>query len=528
MLITSKPWTHYFFALCTIICSNELFAQAPVDSDIIKFKDGKLEYIPDDLGNVIPDFSQAGYKNSNEPIPFIKSVMSISPIEGDNTAHIQAAINELGKQPLQANGFRGALLLDRGIYPVSGQLVISKSGIVIRGTGQTENDTTIIATGKDDRALINVKGSYEIKSNRSIKQRISDDYVPVGTTSFNVVDASDYKIGQAIHVVRFATDEWIDDIGMNKLRSRKDGRKVKQWKADQYHLKYERTITNIENNTISIDIPLVQMIESKYAGGIIYPISVTGLINHVGIENMRLVSEYKKGQINRDEKHAWEAINLNDVENGWVSDISAYHFAKSLVFIGTKSRKITVRDSNNYDPASEITGRRRYSYHLDGALTLFLRCNARNGRHDYISGSRVPGPNAFVFGTATKTHSDIGPHHRWATGTLYDNIEGGDLNIEDRQNLGSGHGWTGAQQVFWNTKGRGKTAVQAPPGAINWSIGHVGKRSRGRWKKRPQGIWISHKKHVSPQSLFVQQLIERTGEDNTNAILSKQNYIRND
>ena len=347
--------------------------------------------------------------------------------------------------------------------------------------------------------------------------------MPVGARSFDVNDTSDYSVDQDILVIRLATDQWIDDIGMNKLKPREDGREIRQWSVEKYHLRYERTITAINDNTITVDIPLVQMIESNYAGGVIYPMSVTGRIEHIGIENMQLISEYKKGRINSDEKHAWNAIEMIDVENSWISDISAYHFAQSLAAIQRGSRLITVRDSNNYDPASEIRGGRRYAYSLGGSLTLFLRCNARNGRHDYITFTRTPGPNAFVFGKASKTHSDIGPHLRWATGALYDNIQGGDLNIEDRQNFGSGQGWSGAQHVFWNTKGSGKTAVQSPPGAINWSIGHVGKRSKGRWN-RPQGIWISHGEHVAPQSLFVQQLTERIGSAKANTILAKKNY----
>ena len=96
-----------------------------------------------------------------------------------------------------------------------------------------------------------------------------------------------------------------------------------------------------------------------------------------------------------------------------------------------------MRDSNNVDPVSRITGSRRYSFNLDGSLSLFLRCTSNNGRHDFVTGSRVTGPNAFVYGEAIQTHSDIGPHHRWAMGTLFDNISGGEINIQDRGNFGS-------------------------------------------------------------------------------------------
>lgn len=514
-----------FIIVFTVLFLVNSHAKKPtVPNPVSLNSDGKLVYLPDEFNNVVPDFSQVGYQGSNVPIPHINVVLRVKPIEGDNTAHLQNAINQVAALPLQENGFRGAILLEKGRYSVAGQLLISNNGIVIRGTGQSKSDTVIVAAGKDKRSLIHVKGSLNVQADKSSKQKIANPYVPVGSRSFEIADANGFQVGQSITVLRQATEQWISDIGMDRLPPRSDGRQTKQWVAKQYNLRYERTITSIQNNTITIDIPIVQMMQDKYTEGFIYPSDATGRVSQIGIENMMLISEYKKGKINSDEKHSWIAIEMTDVEHSWVSDVTAYHFAKSLVAVQRGSRFVTVRDSTNLDPASLIKGGRRYAFALTGSLSLFLRCNARNGRHDYSTSSRTTGPNAFVFGRATKTHSDIGPHHRWATGTLYDNISGGDFNIQDRQNLGTGHGWTGAQQVLWNTKGRGKTAVQSPPGAINWSIGHVGKRSKGRSPHRTQGLWVSHGKHVLPQSLFVQQLTERVGLQKTNAVLAKQNY----
>ena len=61
---------------------------------------------------------------------------------GDNTAHIQAAIDEVEALTLNANGHRGTLLLLPGEYPVSGELIINRSGVVLRGSGDGENATT--------------------------------------------------------------------------------------------------------------------------------------------------------------------------------------------------------------------------------------------------------------------------------------------------------------------------------------------------------------------------------------------------
>ena len=96
----------------------------------------RLVYTADAEGNRIPDFSHAGYKNGDSPIPHVRTVKTIEPIEGDNTAHLQAAIDEVGLRTPDSTGFRGAVLLAPGNYPVAGTLRVNRSGVVLRGRGQ--------------------------------------------------------------------------------------------------------------------------------------------------------------------------------------------------------------------------------------------------------------------------------------------------------------------------------------------------------------------------------------------------------
>jgi hypothetical protein len=57
----------------------------PTTSLIYPGIDGKLVYVPDSQGNIIPDFSNAGYKGGGVPIPYVQSKATIWPILGDNT-----------------------------------------------------------------------------------------------------------------------------------------------------------------------------------------------------------------------------------------------------------------------------------------------------------------------------------------------------------------------------------------------------------------------------------------------------------
>jgi hypothetical protein len=86
------------------------------DSKFIKVnKDGSLKYIPDEKGNIIPDFSRVGYYGGDKEIPDVAVVKTIEPaVEGTSETIIQSAIEEVSKIPLDKNGFRGTILLKKG------------------------------------------------------------------------------------------------------------------------------------------------------------------------------------------------------------------------------------------------------------------------------------------------------------------------------------------------------------------------------------------------------------------------------
>jgi hypothetical protein len=140
-----------------------------------------------------------------------------------------------------------------------------------------------------------------------------------------------------------------------------------------------------------------------------------------------------------------------------------------------------------------------------------MNCHTEDGRHDYVTGARVCGPNVFYNCTAKNEHADIGPHHRWSSGTLYDNIvSDGEINVQDRQWMGSGHGWSGVTQVVWNCQAKA-AAVQKPwVSGTNYCIGFQGKHAEGSFKGRMDGKWEGlNKKGLEPASLYMAQFKAR-------------------
>ncbi len=497
---TSKLKTVLTLALT--LCSTFVFSQEKWESQYVKIqKNGKLIYVPDEQGNIIPDFSRVGYHQNLKLIPKVKPIITLSATGDNDQQKIQQAIDELAKKPVDQNGIRGAILLKKGSYKIPESLRISTSGIVLRGEG---DETKLIATGKGQRKTIIASGTGKAIEMPNTRAKITDTYVPVGAKSFRVASVAGLKVGDNIMVFRPGTDNWIKDLKMDQIEP---GTGTIQWTGSAYNFEFERVITAIKGNIVFLDNPIVLAMEAKYGGGEIYKYSFEGRINEVGIENILLESEY---QSDTDEDHGWDAISFNKIANSWVSGVTSKYFGYSCVNLGNESKQITVIDSKCLAPKSQIIGGRRYSFNNDGQLNLFSNCFASEGRHDYVTGAKVRGPNVFFNCTSVNSKGDNGPHHRLAVGTLFDNlITDGEINIQDRGNWGTGHGWAGINQVLWNCTAA-KAAVQNPPvGGKNYAIGFTAQKYDGRLKGRPDGIWEGqNKKGLHPSSLYLKQVQE--------------------
>lgn len=468
---------------------------------------GQLEYAPDEKGGTIPDFSEVGYRYGHEAIPNVPVVFNVEPIEGDDRRNIQQYINQIAQMPLDENGFRGALLLKKGEYQVSGTLTIPASGIVIKGEGNSNQGTVILETATYQTDLFYFHGSGTRIDDQNSKVKIAEDFVPVGRKYVELDDASQFAEGDLVVIFRPGTDNWIHDLKMDQINE-KEG--LVQWTGKDYNLYFERVITKIEGNKVYFKNPIVMEMDSAYGGGYLMKCSFKGRINNCGIENVYLNSTYQSAE---DENHGWNAIKFSTAEACWVRDVTALHFGYSAVNVSGSSKHISVLRVRNIDPISSIDGSRRYSFNCDGQLNLFQDCYSTNGRHDCVTGARVCGPNVFTRITARNTHNDIGPHHRWACGTLFDVINTtGDINVQDRGDWGTGHGWAGVNQVLWNCKVSG-AAVQSPwVSGKNYSIGTVGNKLQGRLTGRPDGYWEGRNQPgLVPESLYEAQLSNSKG-----------------
>ncbi len=470
---------------------------------------GKLTYTPDKEGNTIPDFSRVGYHHGDKSIPDYPVTCTVSPVTGDCAVIIQQAIDKVSALKPNEDGHRGVVLLKRGIYHVSQTLRITTSGVILKGEGSNVNETRLIATGKEQYPLIQVTGTGNREEIPGTRVTITDEFVPVGTHSFRVSSSQAFQAGDRIILYRPGTQNWIHDIRMDQIVERKGTR---QWTPGEYNLAFEREITRIEGDRIFIDNPVVMQMSRKYGGGEIYKYNFAGRISEVGVSDLCLESEFRDYE---DNQHGWIGVQMEKVENGWIRNITTRYMGYGAVSCERFTKNITVDGCRCLELKSVITGGLRYSFNNMGQQNLFMNCQATEGRHDFVTGSQVCGPNVFYNCTASQTYADIGPHHRWAVGTLFDNIiTDGEINVQDRGYMGSGHGWAGVTQVLWNCRVK-RAAIQNPwASGNNYNFGMKGEKYPGHFTDRPEAIWEGqNEENVFPRSLYIAQLMARQQAD---------------
>ena len=517
MLVTSNCLLHTR-AIVRIITLVSMMVVSPINHDQSKIvsvgPNGKLAYKAEKNGDQILDFSNCGYRGGGVKIPAASVKVMLAPSGTDDRIAIQAAVDRVAKMPKDKDGIRGAVRLAKGVFVVSDSIEIHASGIVIQGSGDSDTGTRIIASGTKQYPVFNVAGISAPKA-VGMAIKITDSYVPVGARSFRVADASGVTVGDKIFVRRQGNAAWIHTIGMDQIKVRaSEPDQTKQWKP--FSLDFDRIVTDVKGNEISVDAPLACSIDTRWGGGEIRKYTDDGRIEQIGIEDLRADSRFDKSKISEeggtkffsDEDHATYLASFESVKNGWIRHVTATHFYEGVVECGKSSKWITIEDSKALDMVSELTGGRRYPFNFSGQLLLVQRCTSRNARHAFVvGGSRTCGPNVFLHCDATENHNSSEPHQRWSVGGLYDNVDA-KIAIQDRQWMGSGHGWAGANYVVWNC--RGSLICQQPPTSQNYAVGFVGNKEPGAFV-RPDGWWESLGKAVTPSSLYLKQLEDRLG-----------------
>jgi hypothetical protein len=544
-----------FLLLCLSVAQRVECAE----SKLVKpMADGSLVMQPwNEQGDRIPDFSYCGYRNGGVKLPDVPTTVTLEPSGAeDESERIQAALDDLGKSLEKTPDGGGALLLKKGLWKVNKTLTMSYSGVVLRGEGDGEDGTILLATGtwRFYSILIDSgRPGLGWPTASVLGTGLDQPYVPVGSTRFKIAKEDDAKYarlpskpspikdlkpGDGIVIMKAPNNEWIKDLGMD----------VYKWSGGQAAAFFERKLVSFSNGELVFDVPLPQALDAKYGGGMVYQAPPDFRIRECGIENLRFDSTYDAAirytymgyEHASDENHCAFGLGVGKTENAWIRNCTTTHMQHGFVMLSEGSRNITVQDCKNLDAVSQIAGARRYSFLLAGKAgpsILIQRCTSRNGRHDFMTQEHVYGPNAFVDCSAESAWDASENHQKWTMGTLYDNVrvngKRAGLCSINRGRWGNGQGWSGNTTVFWNCAAPMIFALQPPlgqnfmignsdPGLFDpgWAKGYVSAANSASGRKDEfvespfQGTaWQEYPKEmVTPRSLYYAQLEARLGK----------------
>jgi carbonic anhydrase/acetyltransferase-like protein (isoleucine patch superfamily) len=474
---------------------------------------GKLTYMPlDTQGDQIMDFSSAGYEGGGVTIPTATVAASVSPSGHDDTAAIQAAINTVSGLTLNTTtGLRGAVLLAPGNFTVSGSIIISASGVVLRGSGSGSTTITMTAEATPyPLVVIAGAGSPVVVGTPTA---ITDSYVPAGTTTLDVASTAGFSVGTNIEIHRPVTTNWVHFMGMDTLVL--NGVPETWLAVGDTSLRTQRTITAISGQQITLDAPMSDSIDSTYEnppGGTLNAYTFTGRISQVGVESFSVIAPAVYGV---PDTPSYQLVSATAAINSWVRNISAQDTLAS-VYIGTDCKQVTVSNMNITHTVTQTGSARFYEYYADSATQVLFDTVSSTGDHItfFSTSSATQGPTVLRNGSFNGD-GNVEPHQRWATGLLIENTTvtgSGEIHLIDRGTDGTGHGWAIGWGVVWNSTAT-TFIIQHPPGSENWCIGCIGAHMEeappGSATVLTEGHFDSSGTQVTPSSLYQAQLTQR-------------------
>ncbi len=434
----------------------------------------------DSEGRFLHDFSHAGYRQGEQPIPDITGPVfdvTVAPWSADAsgqqdaTVAIQRAIDAAG----EAGG--GVVFLPAGTYRVApsegsrSALRIDRPRVVLRGAGAGRTFLFNDSTSMRSKRVIEISPRHPVSWQAEGKPvrgaKILED-LPLPTRRIPLDYVDDLAVGDLVIVRNDLTPSFINRIGM--------GGKWTPGQSPNRTLLYCRTIIAIEPETsvVTVDIPLRGFLHVEDNARLL---KVSGkMIEEVGLEDFSIgmkqhpgegVAEEdwnKPGTIGYDANNS-AAIFLTHTQNSWVRRVSSYaptgndprvHILSNSIKLH-RSRLVTVAGCDFRFPQYRGGGGNGYHFTHNGQDNLIRDCHAEGARHNYDFGTMLASGNVILDSIAKDGRLASDFHMFLSLANLIDNLTCDGDFIEARAFRPWGgnpvHGVTTTQSVFWNTCG---------------------------------------------------------------------------
>ncbi len=506
--------------------------------------DASVAFYTDKL---IQDFSYAGYRRGEEPIPMITGPVfdvtdyGADPTGGtDSTAAIQAAINAA------ASAGGGVVYLPAGEFRVAPRgsdsfaLRISSSNVILRGAGTGE--TFLLNTSYAMRGKSVIQISPPSNSTGPAVDITAD--LPGPTHRIPVADAAAFAPGDFVRLFWTFTTAWIAEHGQQRWWSQS---------ARPADARYFREVvaSNPAEGWIEVDIP------TRYAMWVrddarVYP--QFGFISEVAVEDLSIgnvqhpgtgfaESDYTVAGRAAHDMHASWLIRMSYVRDSWVSGVHSFRAAGNTTTAHMLSNgislvncfRVTVRDAHMRRAQYGGGGGNGYMFRVQHSNECLIKDSVADfSRHGFVISHAGTSGNVFLrvedretaratgnTGSYNTSGSGSDHHMHFSHSNLIDqsHVHNSFFTAHHRVHFGTvGHALTSAHGVFWNTSGsggRGGAIVRSEQARYGYVIGTSGSRSSAT---NPTGGNTAPADHLEgigigdtlePASLYEDQLLRR-------------------
>jgi len=468
----------------------------------------------------LPNFSYAGYKYGEEPIPIVKyktfNVVDFGADKLGNKSSKQALIKAISAA--EKNG-SGIVFFPKGRYLINTEgddletILVSKSNIVFRGEGDSVDGSVLFfdkdLPAEDPTKLWTCPPSIKVNAkhrDKFITKVIAD--ARRESFSIEVSDASAIKSGDwVILKVKNNAPELIE-YDLQPLVPEKEWVSILN---DGVIVNERHQVKSVKNNRVTFFEPIHYDVQSKHN----WELYSYAHLDGVGFEYIKFEGNWKIPFVhhkNAQHDGGWTILNLSRCVNSWVKDCSFENVSRAVVF--SQSAYSTAFNNTilgNFGHSAISAG--------GGSTSILIAHNTDLAGMWHTFGVQGGSTTGTVIWRCTyPDYTCFESHASQPRCTLFDNVEGGFFAGRGggaRQNLPN----HGRYLVLWNFKETDEAEENFEfwdTKTWYWKIVPpiiVGFHGAGTtFKEQDVDIVESLGKRVSPESLWESQLKLRLGK----------------
>ncbi len=463
----------------------------------------------------LPDFSFAGYRSGEQPIPQAAAKMNVKDFGAvgdgivDDTEAFLKALKEMGE---------GVLRVPQGRYRITNVLPITRSRVVIRGEGP---DKTVLFFPKSlsevaqDKNLDPPAGSWSWSGAFLSFQGDNDGEslarvtapAPRGSRVLEVSSVQTLRVGDRIRLIQSDKDGTLGKyLYADQSASPEEflGRKI---------IDFSSRITAIQGKSVALDRPLRVDVRSAWDPRIY---SDVPMMEDSGVENVTIEFPAAPYAGHHDEPGC-NAIEFSFVTNGWVRNVVVVN-ADNGVILRERTKFCTVQGVRLVAGA----GRTRVGYGQDKGESQTLEVAGHHAilvtgysQDNLIADFNVEGrfihdvtvengAAGNVFGPGRGKDLDMDHHRRAPYENLFTDIDAGEgTRLWEHGGDEADGGPAGVRETVWNLRAR------RPQTFPSWAIlmTMIGVTTTDSNRKSSIGNWMEAipPDRLTPSNLYLSQ-----------------------